>query len=1256
MKLILNRFILFWCLFLFALTVQARPKANLVITSYCQNTDTVNISGSTSTYNSGDSIIYQYFLTSNASLPRGTGDSLKGIVFQHIGKDTIKLRIFTFTHGNTTPTDSDSVTVTFTVLYNAHANFTPISRCADSAVTFINNTYDSTYKNDQYYWDFGDSTFYSGKNPPSHTYKAPGTYFPRLSVLFPTTGCFNKTPPAGNPVNLYARPVAKVSINKSACQDSLVNFKDNDYSFNSVLSDHFWDFGDTSGVVNTGIDTITHLYKYTGTYTIKYLTVTENGCRDSLTTSLIINPRPKASFSFTTPCGNSPTNFKDKSSVPSPGSIVSYSWDFGDGTTSTQQNPSHQYTTANTYHPKLIVTTANGCQDIDSLTLVINPLPLMRIVTTDVCKGITVFVGDSTHYPVDTAVSWTWDFGDKSAKVTTTSRITSHNYANSGTFRIRLSATTTSGCIFDTIDSVHVYELPVVNFSYAGGCSRKNVSFLDKSTVSGGAIGGEIWDFGDPNFDINNPNNGSGPSPTHRYDSSGSVDVKLVVITQAGSCADSLTKTLTILQTPDTNFTSTKACENSAVNFKFKGRVPAGQTYFWNFGDIRSGDTSTAKDPNYTYLKGGLYTAVVTVKSTNGCQASGSYFVAVNPKPVVTIDYDNVCVDSAVTFTGNTAFDTSLRVFPTITNYSWDFGDSTAVSNTPDPTITHTYKYTGSHTVTLTITTSDTCYNNGSRVIELNPLPLADFVTASGCNEFGLTFTDASSGNIVKYIWDYGDGIIDSPSKSNAPHIFQNNFLKQSVTLTVITDKGCRAERTHDANTYQAPTSDFTIDINSPYRACAGDTVPFSSASTQAIGDNVVSSYLWLFGDGATSTDTNTRHAYSVAGNYVVRLVSYSEHGCPDTTGIKNPNYFLSIIPLPKAAFGVGATTCVGVPVYFYDSTNYGKNFKQAYINWDFGDNTFPNTDPFPTFTFTKPGNYVISLRAKNSGGCYSDTARKTITIHPSPVADFSFFNTCEGAVTQFRDSSSVASPSTLDDSGYRWSFGDGAISSLKNPSNAYTSSGYYNVQLTVRSQPGSCSAIAKKLVFVQPRPIAKFFATPNPIGNDTPVVTFIDSSLGNNITTRFWSYGDGVDTLNPPLSYQHKYTPADPIDTGSYIVKLLISNKYGCADSTYQVIKVKQILKLDGRFPNAFTPNGDGLDDYWHPVTRGVFSYTCIIVDRWGQLVYKTDDWNTAGWDGTYLNSKEKVPEGVYVYYATFTDYDNQYIQKMKGSLLLIR
>ena len=1278
MKKLLNGLALICTLLLLSQAVHGQAKAVISISDSCENSDSAFVYGTKSSpHSAGDSISYQWWFTGTTSVHTGNGDTVKGIIFKDtnaVGKqlltqpDTIWLKIYTWAKGNPVPTDSDSTMRAFTIKFNGIPFFTPISRCADSAADFINTTDNTSIGNGDFTWDYGDgSAKYTGLTAPSHVYPpytpaVGGIFYPVLTVYWPKTGCFNKS--AKNPINIYAKPTARIGVTIAECQDSIVRFNSNaDSTYNSAPLQHSWDFGDATGSGIILDDTTSHLYTSTGKYLVTYITITENGCRDTDTASVFIHPKPTSSFTYANPCQNAPATFTDKSTVAS-GSITSWAWDFGDGTTSSTQSPQHTFTSSKTFRVKLTVTTANGCQDTSVQNITINSSPFMRIATPDVCLGMINVVKDMTTYYVgDTAQKWLWDFGDKSATSNTIVDSSSHTYAASGRYHITLTATTQLGCM-DTVGTyVNVASLPVPDFSSAGSCTNQNVVFIDKSTVAKDIVQ-RTWDFGDPNANANNPNLGTGDTARHAYSAIGTDKVKLIVVTNSG-CVDSITKTVTILQSPDTTFTTGTACEKSSLQFTYTGKVTAGLKFSWNFADTSTtSDTSTLENPTYTYGYGGLFNVQIITKDQNGCRSTGTSFVYVFPKPFIWITEDNLCVDSSIDFTAHDSFSFKITNPPSITNYQWDFGDGSAIQNTANMDINHKYTATGNYTVKVILTTSDGCTNSTSIAFTISPLPVADFSDPSNCNENGVTFTDnssVSSGSITKWAWDFGDG--GFATSADTVYKFQNTDTLQTVTLVVTTDHGCQAEAIKSAFSWQAPSSDFYFSGVTNSRACALDTVQLFSNSSPAVNELVISRYTWMFGDGDTTNGLNASHAWTTAGTYTVRLVSFSQHGCPDTTTLKDPNYVIAIDALPIANFTFGNYTCVGSPVSFFDASTFGNNVHRGLVYWDLGDG-YTIDDPSgdsvtPTHIYKAAGTYFVRIYRTNAvgnSGCKSDTVTNPVTIYPTPKADFMIQGTCQNRPTQFIDLSKVSPPSIMDTTKYSWDFGDNLTASdVKNPTHTYLSAGNYVVKLNVADTPGGCTANFDSIIYVQPSPVAKFSVYPNPVGNDTPLVTFTDSSTGDFILTRYWDYGDSTHDSNP-VKNVHLYHPIDPIDTGTYLVFLKLTNKYSCSDSTYQYVHIKQFLKLDGRFPSAFTPNGDGLNDIWHPITRGVLSYHCIIFDRWGQIVYTTDDWNDPGWKGDYRGNGVRVPEGVYVYYAYLTDYDNLEYKKAQGTITVLR
>jgi gliding motility-associated-like protein len=250
-----------------------------------------------------------------------------------------------------------------------------------------------------------------------------------------------------------------------------------------------------------------------------------------------------------------------------------------------------------------------------------------------------------------------------------------------------------------------------------------------------------------------------------------------------------------------------------------------------------------------------------------------------------------------------------------------------------------------------------------------------------------------------------------------------------------------------------------------------------------------------------------------------------------------------------------------------------------------------------------------------------------TVTVNPLPVVNFSLLPPvgCVPLEVSFADS-------TLTDPGsyYSWNFGDGHTDTLyHNPVHTYYEPGTYYVSLTVTTQFGCVGSLTlNDAVNVYDLPVAAF--TPDPARTTilNPRITFYDQSY--DAISWQWDFGDGTGNSfeqNPWHTYQ---------DTGTYKITLYVSNQYGCRDTAWEN------LIIDGDFtiyvPNAFSPNGDGVNETFLPQGIGIHNLEMIIFDRWGKKVYVSSS-SVNGWDGRHMNNDEPCVQDVYVYLIRATD-----------------
>lgn len=449
--------------------------------------------------------------------------------------------------------------------------------------------------------------------------------------------------------------------------------------------------------------------------------------------------------------------------------------------------------------------------------------------------------------------------------------------------------------------------------------------------------------------------------------------------------------------------------------------------------------------------------------------------------------------------------------------YKWDFGDgNTSTATNPK----HTYTKEGNYTVTLTLTNDyGTKSATKTNYVYVGSGPVADFTAnnTAGKSPLSVKFTDASSGNPTKYLWNFGDGT--TSSEKSPTHVY-NQTGTYNVSLTVTNDFGTDTKTSNSlVNVGVAPYVFFT----------ANGTVNSKQVVFTTHGDTsgTAGNYSWNFGDGKTSTEKNPTHTYASAGTYNVTLNVTNSYGTSTYT-LRN----VSITDALKADFN--ATNNLGsapLNVKFNDLT-VGSGGNSTYL-WNFGDGT-TSADRNPSHSYNRSGQYTVTLTVTNPCGA-TDSIVKTsyVSVGYVPVADFTGTPTSGVAPlnVQFTDNSQGS------DLTYAWDFGDGSTSTTKSPSHIYNASGTYTVKLTVSNSYGNNTVTKTNYITVGNVPRANFSAdvlsgiAPHP-------VQFTDLSTGSP-TSWSWDFGDGGTSTekNPRHTYQY---------SGYYNVTLTVKNAYG--------------------------------------------------------------------------------------------------------------
>ena len=809
-------------------------------------------------------------------------------------------------------------------------------------------------------------------------------------------------------------------------------------------------------------------------------------------------------------------------------------------------------------------TDANGCTNSLMQVMAVLPLPVAGFSHAPIACVNTPF--QFTDGSSD-AMTWTWDFGDGASS---NAQSPAHTYAAEGTFTVTLTAFTGLGCSSSSTGTVTVWVGPTVAFNpdVTEGCGPLPVNVVNTSTGDGL---GYLWDFGDGTTTTDQQ------PPTHTFHASLHGDTTyFITLTATNVCGsvDSV-RAVTVHPTPSALFGPDfdSGCSPWPVTFS---NVTIGQadSYFWDFGD---GSTSTTTDSlvqhtYYTSTEDSVYT--ITLVATNACGSdTAAYSITALPNTITAFFNTD-------TTSGCTPLSVNLTQYSIgVTNWHWDLGDgnvSTAMN------VSHTYSTPGTYTATL-FGDNGCSHDTVAVTITVHPTPLADFTVDPGlhCAGAPVQFTNNSPAP-AGLQWDFGDG---GTSDLSAPVHSYAVAGTYTVTLTVAaTTTPCPAMVSHTVTVQPTPVAAILAD---PLTGCAPLPVQFTSASTNSDFQH------WDFGDGNSSSAGAPLHTFSTAGSYTVLLVAEHANGCTDTTTTS-----VTAHPLPLSAFSLADDHSCTIPAAVQITSNASGAVGHA---WDFGNGSTSVLNN-PVAVYDAPGTYTITLTVVNQYGCADDTVG-TFIVHPTPEALFTVAPqpACAGYPVVFQNLSVNATT-------FLWDLGDGTTASGPAPAHTYAA-GDYTVTLMATGAGGCTDTITVAgAVHMDPTPTAAF--SYQPMQSTSYALQFFNQSIG--ATSWLWDFGDGTQsTEQEPL---HLF-PAGPDNL--YPFCLVAINDFGCPDTLCQ--PVVAVSNPDVYVPNAFTPDGDGLNETFRPVLNGFekWSYAFLVFDRWGEQVHYTRD-RHAAWDGT--------------------------------------
>jgi gliding motility-associated-like protein len=969
-----------------------------------------------------------------------------------------------------------------------------------ATVNFTNTSSGAT----SYLWLFGTGAT-STQQSPSYTYTSAGSYTVTL-IATNSNGCKDTTIMT-NYVNV-GNVNAQFTSPSSVCANNGITFTN---TSTPGPGNSTWYFGDGNTSTQSSP---THTYTTAGTYTVK-LVVNSNGCSDSVTHQVVVNPGPSASFTATPLSGCVPLNVQFTNTSTG---ANSYQWTFGNGNTSIQTSPSTTYTTANQFYTVTLIATSNsGCADTQTNLQYIQTITPIVVLGATPSAGCAPFTTTFTATGVNvTPSTFSWNFGDGTSVSTQASP--THTYTTPGTYTVVLTYTAPGGCTGTSSYVVQVGTSPNANFTVSPTvvCPNQPVYFTNLSTGPSGTT--YKWFFGDgsaPNTQVN---------PTHYYTLGiGWMDVTLVAI--SNGCTDTfvLNNAVQVLA-PYSFFQFNVNCNNKFL-VNFTDQSLGATSWSWTFGD---GGTSTLQNPSHLYANPGLYNVkLVVANSTTGCVDSFSTPVRVfQDSATLAANDTNICETESVVLSSVPG--SNFDLYSTSKYY---FGDGTLPVTIlgAGPTPPHIYTTAGNYVAMLILTDIYNCTDTGYRNIHVGG-PVVNFTASptTGCAPLTVQFQDYSATNgstIASRYWDFGDGSTLSGNTANPSHVYLNDG--QFTVKLVVTDAvGCPDSLTFGPITATKPNADF---YSADTITCPGQPVDFTNLSTGT--GNLT--YAWTFGDGGTSTQLNPSHTYNSNGNFTVRLIVTDGNGCKDTLIRTNYVHSNSI----GISFNMSAdfAPCPPLAVSF---TNTSSGTISSY-NWDFGNGGTSNLQN-PSALYNYPGVYIVTLTGQGTSGCLL-TATDTVTVL-GPTANLvsNNYTGCAPLTVQFNANAQGATSIT-------WDFNDGVTQTTTSSTvtHTYTNPGTY-IPLIILSN-GTCNITVQSTDTVRAGVLnASFSYAPATACANTPI-QFTDTATGN-ITgiTHQWNFGDGgTSTAHNP---QHSYATG-----GSYTVTLVMGNSLGCFDTVTQ-------------------------------------------------------------------------------------------------------
>ncbi|MEL6534100.1 MAG: PKD domain-containing protein [Bacteroidota bacterium] len=1042
-------------------------------------------------------------------------------------------------------------------------------------------------------WEILDSTgmviFTDSVNRDLDTSLTAGvSYVVSLTAYNDSSGCtdvYTETIQLPDPLPNFGISIAEDTV----CVDQTITV-----GSSAIADNYFWTFSDSTNVVTISGDTVTPFFDIPGLYDLT-LELTINGCVLDTTWEdafRIADPLVQIGADTLQGCAPLIVNFYDLSI--SDVDILSYAWTIGTDTISTDSSFAYTFDSARNpqsapYTVSLTVTTVDSCVSTRSVEVsVTEPFAEFLLDSVFTCEGVrldlTANAADSVLFPdPDDSVTYQW-FTNAPGVALPFAQNSSAIFPN-GTFDVSLRLQDINGCTDSIGQTVTINrELPQAAFSADPTevfCPPAAVNFFDESVQGNSGIETWSWTFGDGAT--------SGlTDPLRVFQDPGVYDVTLVITDSAG-CIDTLTRENYVdIQGPTGSFTVDDSLGYAPLPISFMATSPDDSvTYLWDFANGQVDGFFEESFIDYTYPGGGSFTPIMTIRDERGCDFAPDPEVTILVLDCPTLDLgpDLIACTQEETLSLD-GYNTTHEITLGTLFYEWNTGETVSALVPP--------KQVGVSEYILNMWIID---DEGNRVCEVadtanviyNATPVAEYSVTNPCLGEASTFLSTSTisaGAIAQYQWTTGDGQPDQVvSNDSILHFFAQlgNFTTQ---LIVTSDSGCMDTAMQPVNVLEVPGVDvITTD------ACVGSPHVLGAFPNSDIGQEV-SLYRWDSDlDGNFEEEGELLDEISITqtvpGTYQAQVQLVADNGCFTYDTLTYETH-----PLPEITFSPQpALVCEG------SSLTLRVEGTESY-RWEDGttrDSLIVSPDQDTTY---------YAVVGTNAFGC---TTTDSIDV---AVLRFPFLppetRGCVGDTLVLN--ASIPGVEVA----YEWSTGDTDDRLL------VTNPGVYSVEAMVLEEGVECLVSSQTTAFF-----------------DIPTVLPV-----SDVTVCFDDVSQVL--LDPGLNGEYLWQPDGLTDSvfsavGPDTVTLVFTNLAGCVSDT--VIRVFENCIPQVTFPNAFTPNGDGLNDVLLPQGQYFINYRAEIFNRWGELVFVTENADE-GWDGLRPDGNPHL-SGVYMIVLVF---ENQF------------